>query len=214
MRRRLYYQCLAAVCAAVMGFTVAGCGSDEQPEQDQAAQVETVDPSAAPQQVTWQNYREIALPVSAVSGPKQSSSAAATGFEQSGQGAALAAIQTSVRMSVAPDEQWTEIARSSIAPGPGRDAFMVNRAQVSVDGQGTEEEFRPTIRGYIVDEYSPERAVISVVTEYSDGSLLSTREEVVWREGDWKLVIADPEGGDAAARSIEQLPESMTVLEE
>lgn len=213
MRTRRIAQLVAAGCVAVATATLAGCGSDEPAPEQSAVEAPAVDPAAPPEQVTWQNYREIALPVSAVSGPKQSSTAA-TGFEQSGQGAGLAAIQTSVRMSVAPDEQWTEIARESIAPGPGRDAFMVNRAQVSVDGQGTDEEFRPTIRGYTVDEYSPERAVISVVTEYSDGSLLSTRQEVVWRDGDWKLVIADPEGGSAASRSIEQVPESMTVVEE
>lgn len=204
-----------AAAAAMLVTLVAGCGSDEQSEPGPApeAAAPAVDPAAAPAQVRWQQFQGISLPISQADGPKQSS-VEATGFAHSGQGAVLAAINTSVRIAVAPDAQWAQIVKASVAPGAGRDAFMVNRAQVKIAGGQTQDEFLPTVRGYTLSDYSPERATFEVITQYPDGSWLSTTESVIWRDGDWKLVVPDPNGQGTPAKSISGPPEGMTVLEE
>lgn len=203
----------AAMLAGLAAVSVAACGSDDEQPAGPAAAEQAPDPAAAPEQVTWQKSGPVSLPVSTTSGPKVTTPAP-SGFEQSGPGAGLAAVHAAVRIAVAPDGQWTQVVKAMVAPGPGRDAFMVNRAQLENNGAETNDDMIPVVRGWVMQDYSPERAQVQVITEYSDGSLLGTEETVIWRDGDWKLVIPEPESTENPQTALEQLPENMTVVEE
>lgn len=191
---------------------VAACGSDEAVEPAPPAPAsQAVDPAAPPEQVTWQAYQSIELPSSAVSGPKSASPA--SGYTQSPQGAALAAIQTTVRISTAPDDQWAAQVRSSVAPGDGRDAFMINRAQLSISQGAPQAEARPTVRGYVMRDYNDERATVDIITSYPDDSVLSTTARMLWRDGDWKLVLPSPNEELETQRALATVPNDITALE-
>lgn len=202
----------SALVAATVLFGVAACGSDEPAEPSPPAPTsQAVDPTAPPEQVSWQAYQSIDLPSSAVSGPKSASPA--SGYTQSPQGAALAAIQTTVRISTAPDNQWAAQVRSSVAPGAGRDAFMINRAQLTISPGAPQDEARPTVRGYVMRDYSDQRATVDIITSYSDDSVLSTTARMLWRDGDWKLVLPDPAEQLETQTALEEIPSEMTALE-
>ncbi|WP_155977064.1 hypothetical protein [Nocardia sp. 348MFTsu5.1] len=119
-------------------------------------------------------------------------STAPTGYAHNGPGAALAAISSTIRMSVAGDDQWAQIAGTLAAPGPGRDAWSIDRTRISITtavpaGQA------PTVLGYLITDYSPDRAVIAIVTRQPDQSLTSTTSTVVWTPpGDWRRLLPDP----------------------
>ena len=95
-----------AFAAATLALIVllTGCGSDEPTDTADTITTTTIDPDRAPTEVRWEPYQGITLPIGA-DGPRQTSGGTATGFTQSPQGAALAAINHSVRIGVAPDSQ-------------------------------------------------------------------------------------------------------------
>lgn len=203
---------IVVVLALILAVAYA-CSSDDEPGAATEAAAE-VDLAAPPEQVTWSPYKGIALPVSAVSGPSGQESGAPTGYEQSPQGAALAAIQTTVRISVADDAVWPDLVRVAVAPGAGRDAFSVNRVQVSIQGDA-DPETKPAIRGYRVAEYAPDTAVVEVVTSYPDESIAQTAVDVIYRDDDWKVVLPDPAESDRSAptTALTALPDDMVALE-
>lgn len=201
------------LAATTLALGPTACGSDDPAAPTEPTVTsQAVDPAAPPEQVSWQAYQSIDLPTSAVSGPK-SISPAASGYQHSPQGAALAAIQTTVRISTAPDNQWAAQVRASVAPGTGRDEFMINRAQLSISPGAPQDEARPTLRGYVMRDYSDERTNVDIITSYSDGSLLSTATHMLWRDGDWKLVLPDPADEVEKQTALNEIPSSMTTLE-
>lgn len=203
----------AALAATTLALGLTSCGGDEPAiPAEPTATSQAIDPSAPPEQVSWQAYQSINLPTSTVSGPKISSPAA-SGYQHSPQGAALAAIQTTVRISTAPDNQWAAQVRASVAPGAGRDEFMINRAQLSISPGAPQDEARPTVRGYVMRDYSDERANIDIITSYADGSLLSTATHMLWRDNDWKLVLPGPAYGVETQTALDEMPSAMTTLE-
>lgn len=201
----------ATLATTTLVLASAACGSDDS-DPTEAATPETVDVTAAPEQVTWQTYQSIALPVSAVSGPKATTPAASE-YELTPQGAALAAVNTSVRISTAPDDQWAAQVRASVAPGAGRDDFMVNRAQLSISSGQTQADALPHVRGYVVREYAEPNASVDIITSYSDGSVLSTTAQMLWRDGDWKLVLPNPDEALETQHALETVPDDITALE-
>jgi len=198
------------VLAIVFGFAFA-CSPDAD---DPASAGEGVDLTAPPAEVTWSPYKGIELPVSAVSGPTGQDSGAPTGYEHSPQGAALAAIQTTVRISVADDATWPDLVRVAVAPGPGRDAFSVNRVQLSVQGEA-DAETKPTIRGYRIADYAEDKATVEVVASYPDDSIAETSVSVIRRDDDWKVVLPDPADTERPASTVElaELPPDLVALE-
>lgn len=205
----------AVVALVILVLTVAyACATGGDDTVDGGVSEAAPDLTAAPQRVTWAPYKAIQLPSSAVSGPKGQESGAPTGYEHSPQGAALAAVQTPMRIAVADDATWPELVRVAVAPGPGRDAFSVNRVQLTVQGESNPET-RPRVRGYRITDYSPQAATVEVVTSYIDESLASTRVAVVWRDDDWKVVLPDPNDPQVgpATTALPSLPADLVVME-
>ena len=198
------------VLAIVFGLAFACSAGGGGP----ASQEDGVDLTDPPAEVSWTPYKGIELPVSAVSGPTGQDSGAPIGYEHSPQGAALAAIQTTVRISVADDASWPDLVRVAVAPGAGRDAFSVNRVQLSVQGEA-DPETKPTIRGYRIADYAEDAATVEVVASYPDDSIAGTSVSVIRRDDDWKVVLPDPADTDRDAPTVElaELPDDLVELE-
>lgn len=169
------------------------------------------DLAAAPTNVRWQPFQGVALPHTD-QGPASTADGAATGFEHSPPGAAVAAIVHTVRLSVAPDGQWAQVVNREVVPGPARDEWAINRVQLSITGPAAA-EYAPRVLGYAVTGYTDERSTVDVYTEYSDSSRAVTHTAVEWHDEDWRLKLPDPESTVRPVDAVEQLPDGMVRLE-
>ena len=186
---------LAAAAAATL---IAGCGSDEEnTATDTVTTAAPPDPTTPPAEIEWDRFQSIWLPSAAEGPTRNTGNGAVSGFSHTPQGAALAAIHQTVRMSVARDDQWAVVVHDGIAPGPERDAFAISRAQISVTGIADPAE-APTLGGYVVADYTDARADVSIRTRFCDRSVSITDTTVVWTGEDWKLQL--PATGDTAPR--------------
>ena len=193
---------------------VVGCGDSTDNNAAPSGSIAAVSPTAPPTNVRWITYAGMAIPMAA-EGPKVGdTSAYPTQYSHTGAGAALAAISSTIRMSVAPDQEWAQIAGALAAPGPGRDAWSLERTQISItsavpDGQA------PRVLGYLVDDYTPQQAVISIITSQPDRSLTATTTTMAWSPpGDWRRVLPDPAAPNPAnpVRVLDAVPAQMIPL--
>jgi hypothetical protein len=163
-------------------------------------------PSAAWQDLSWTDFHGIQLPVSASAGPRDTRGGLASGFTDTPRGALIAAINIGVRTAA----QWgpaifgPTITRQVTGPAAAAllqaeaNAYTQRRAAAHVrPGQ-------PAGRGYAVEAayrfavWTPASATVDVVTAGpgSNGTtaLASTRIELIWQRGDWRVLA--PPGGD------------------
>lgn len=169
------------------------------------------DLNAAPSNVRWQPFQGVALP-QADEGPRSTADGAATGFQHSPPGAAVAAIVHTVRLSIAPDGQWSQVVNREVVPGPARDEWAINRVQLSITGPAAA-EYAPRVLGYRVTGYTDERSTVDVYTEYSDASRAVTHTTVEWYGDDWRLRLPDPESTVRPVDAVDQVPPEMVRLE-
>lgn len=188
--------------AAVVAVGVAGCGSDSESSTDSGAG--SVDTTSAPDQVRWETWQGVEVPVSSVDGPRTINGAVAAGYTQTPQGAVLAAAQGLTRLRLAPDDAWPQVANAVAAPGKGRDLYAVSRVQVSITGPVPAGSV-DALRGFRVDEFSPDRAVVELVTEQSDSGLTASTHTLVWSGDDWKVLLPDPDGDSPQPEPVASL---------
>ena len=189
----------AAVAALAITLTLAACGSESDTPRESAAATNT---TAPPANVSWIDWQGARLPVSATDGPSTITGDIATGYSNTPQGAALAAFQGTIRLSLAPDESWAQVANKLAAPGTGRDTYAVNRALVSVTGPapaGT----APIVRGYTFTSYTPARATLKLAVE-QDHKLTAAQQTVVWTGADWRVLLPEP-GTETDAQPLTNL---------
>ncbi|WP_280335704.1 hypothetical protein [Nocardia wallacei] len=199
---------VALVAAWLVGAAIlAGCGGHSR-TRPAIVPVETADVHASPTNLSTTVFQGMALPV-ADQGPHHRDGPAATGFDHTPVGAALAAIHATVRMSVADDGQWTLVGQQMLAPGPGRDAWALARAQLSITAPAAAPV--PKVLGYQVTRYTSEQAVTAIYTLQPDTSLTRNTATVAWQHGDWKLLVPDPPRGPAVA-SLPVLPSDLIAL--
>ncbi len=194
-----------AVVAALL--TVVGCG-----HRDPHPVTPRLDLSVLPTGLRWVEYQGIRIPI-ADQGPHRYSATAATGFADAPVGAALAAIVHTVRMSVAPDGTWAQIAASEIAPGRAADTWAAMRELFSITTPA-ERSTAPTILGYRITDYTPDvRAAVTIYSRYPDHSLSATRTHVVWIDRDWRLELAESVSTTPQVEAITEIPSSTVRLE-
>ncbi|MBF6095014.1 hypothetical protein [Nocardia cyriacigeorgica] len=174
----------AIVAVVVIPVACIGCGTPEPGDTAPGTTVSAV--AVAPTGLRWASYQGIELPY-ADQGPTRTDGPVVSGFEQSPAGAALAAIHATVRISVAPDRDWAVIGHQMLAPGPGRDAWALARAQISITTPIT--DGAPKILGYTLAHYSPETAAIDIYSLHPDNSLTRNHTQLTWQAGDWRLQL-------------------------
>lgn len=200
-RRGLRRPAAGAVGAALL-LAAVGCGGDE----GAGTRLD-----AAPGNVRWEVYQGVSLP-RADQGPKKVADGAATGFDHSPVGAALAAITHTVRLSVAVDSQWGKVAAQELVPGPAKDEWSVNRTQLSITGP-VSREYAPRLLGYRITDYTEQSTRVDVYTEYSDKSRAVNHTTVEWFQNDWRLRLPDPGSTARPVESIDALPSDIVKLE-
>ncbi|MEU8898305.1 hypothetical protein [Nocardia sp. NPDC048505] len=200
-RRRARYRPAAGLLGLAV-FAAVGCGSDTEAAPDL---------NAGPGGVRWQAYHGVQLPRTD-QGPESEADGAATGFAHTPAGAAVAAITHTVRMSVAPDNQWAKVIAKEVVPGPARDEWSVNRVQLSITGPAAP-EYAPRLLGYKITEYTPQRSAVDIYTEYSDASKAVNHTTVEWYLDDWRLRLPDPGSTARPIDAITELPSDLVELE-
>ncbi|WP_150116375.1 hypothetical protein [Williamsia herbipolensis] len=132
------------------------------------------------------------------------------GFDHNGPGAGLAAINATVRMSVAADDQWSDVGNQLLAPGPSRDAWTIERVRVSITAPATDP---PKICGYQMRKYTPQRADVAIIARQKDGSYTSNAASVVWgAEGDWQLQLPVSSSTASTVTAVDGIPPSTIAL--
>lgn len=194
-----------------MLVALSGCGSDDAPAP--SASSSTVPVNAAPSGLAWTSFNGMSIPT-ASQGPHVLDAVAPHGFDRTPPGAALAAINATIRISVAFDDQWPTVVRTTIAPGQTRDAFISNRIQLSTTtpvpaGQA------PKVLAWRVTDYTPTRAAVDIITVLPDQSMTVNHTTVVWTAlGDWGLVLPDQNATTAPVASITAIPGDAVRLKE
>ncbi|WP_410874682.1 hypothetical protein [Nocardia sp. A7] len=182
---------------AVVGVTAAlgACSADNPDDTDPTATAS--DTQTTPTGLRWQPFQGIALPVTD-QGPHRIDAAVASGFDRSPVGAALAATQASVRISVANDGQWPRIGAAMLAAGPRRDAWAVARARISITAPIT--DGGPKLLGYHITRYNPDATDVDLYALHPDNSVTRHHTAVLWQHEDWRLVL--PDTNPAAAPAV------------
>ncbi|KQU28428.1 MULTISPECIES: hypothetical protein [unclassified Rhodococcus (in: high G+C Gram-positive bacteria)] len=187
---------MAAVSVVLIA---AACGSESS---DSAAPAETqVDTASAPADLEWRTVGGVSVPSSPTAGPSTGTGVTRHGYDKSPQGAVLAAINGQTALAVADDRTWPEVVNTVTAPGPGRDAFAVARAAVTVAGT-VPKESAPRFVGFDVTAYEPDAATAAVSvaqTVGEDSQLYSYPVALQWVGGDWRIVLPTSEENIDAA---------------
>ncbi len=161
------------------------CSSD-QPAGQHSATVAAVD--RPPTVLRWVPFNGVDLPVTD-QGPHSLDGAVARGFDHGPASAALAAIHSTVRMSLATDNQWARVGQHMLAPGPGRDHWATLRLQISITSAPTHDI--PTLLGYRITDYTSAAADVEIYSLFPDNSLTCNQAQVIWHDEDWRLLLPE-----------------------
>jgi hypothetical protein len=219
--RRAWLAAAVVIAVAGAGLAVAvtsrggGPGPARRPPVP-AARPAASGPRLPPVSLTglrWSDYHGVRLPSSPAAGPRHTASGLAWGFSDTPLGALLAALDIAVRANAqwGPDVFVPDI-RDQVT-GPDAAALLAS-CQASY-GQASQAAHitggGPLGNAYVTEQafrwvaYTPADATVDLVSAGpgSGGVTVraSTRVEVVWQGGDWR-VVAPPAGdwGNAAAR--------------
>lgn len=195
---------VAVMMLAALLIATGCAGTDTDPTPTGTTTAAPLVPSG----LNWRSWQGIELPV-ALQGPRLIEGAVASDFDRSPAGAALAAIHTTVRMSLAPDGQWPQVGQRMLAPGPGRDKWATARAQVSITGPASDSV--PSILGYILTTYTLTEARVEIYSAYADDSVTRNTATVVWAVDGWRLLLPDAVT-ESPVTAVDSAPADMIPL--
>ncbi|WP_151550181.1 MULTISPECIES: hypothetical protein [Corynebacterium] len=170
-----------AVCAVATALLLGGCaGSDE------GVAASEFDTKVAPASARWSSEatRGIAVP-EADQGPEKVDPVP-HGWDESPQGAVLAAINAQTYMATAGEQTWPEVSRHMLADGQGRDQWVQARSLMDIDGQV---DNPPVFKGFRFSEFSGEKAVVVLAADYPSQGLLGYPVQLDRSSGDWRVVL-------------------------
>ena len=186
------------VLAIALAGTLSACSSDEDVTHETEAKV---DINAAPSNASWDTVHGLKLP-SADQGPEETQPVR-FGYDQSAQGAVLAAMNTQGQLAVADDQTWPEVSRINLAPGKGRDQWAQQRALISVKGNLKKEQ-APRFEGFKVTDFSDDGAVVVLAVDYPDIGLAAYPVQLQYRNDDWRVILPSQED-DVKPKQLENL---------
>ncbi|WP_327100327.1 hypothetical protein OIE68_17055 [Nocardia vinacea] len=175
---------VVALLAFTGALAVAGLLACSGQDANGSAQPSATVTVTAPTGLRWQSFQGVDLPV-ADQGPERIEGPVASGFDRSPVGAALAAIHSTVRMSIGTDSQWPTVGQRMLAEGPGRDTWATARAQISITAPIT--SGAPKVAGYVIAHYTLDATDVDIYTIHPDNSITRNNAHVLWQGGDWRL---------------------------
>lgn len=188
---------------------LAGCGGGEKPQTLSSSSA--VPLNSAPTSLRWTDFQGMSIPAAA-QGPHHTDEVAPHGFDRTPPGAALAAINATIRLSVATDDQWPTVVRTLVAPGTARDAFITARIQLSTTAPVPAGQ-APKVLGWKVVQFSPQRATVDIYSRLPDNSMTVNHSSVVWTAfGDWGLLLPYDAAASSPVSAITSLPSDLVRL--
>jgi hypothetical protein len=151
-------------------------------------------PTTTPPNITWVLVHGDAVPTSPTAGPGKVQGMIASCYAHTPLGALIAASQIGDRLGIASNADAAEILKQQVVPGPGRDHDLAvlasgnNQNDGTVDGQTAAFQFV---------SYSPDTAVINLVSHMNNGTNNTATFTMRWLDGDWKLQLQD-DGTDSS----------------
>jgi hypothetical protein len=142
-------------------------------------------PTKPPTGVSWSLWYGIALPSSPSAGPRNTDG---SGYAHDPTGALVAAVQTVYRTAFGDD--WRSFAQRQIVAGPGRDELI---RQLSTVSNHTDTASVAQVVGFRFTSYTPDTAVLELVTRGKSNRPQSGTNTLRWVDGDWRRVVA-PDG--------------------
>lgn len=147
---------------------------------------------AAPDDVTWQLFQGVALPVSSEHGPSTVDGAVHAGFSRTPTGALLAAAQIGARRLITPDPAGLrQVAEQQLVDGPGKQVHL-GMLDGLVDNEAPLSGYAQYV-GFRQHTWSPDLAVVALATRSSSGHLQVSTDSLRWVDGDWRLDLP-PDG--------------------
>jgi hypothetical protein len=153
--------------------------------------------------VSWQLFSGVALPFSPVAGPHRVQPPVYAGYQRSQTGALIAGVQLGTRYLLTGGQAWRDVVARQVAPGVGRDAYVIARARVQLDDPpGSYGQ----VAGFRILAFSPDVAVLQLVSRFPlTGRLQVTTTTLTWVNGDWQLVLQPDGGSSPTAQAIPDL---------
>jgi len=153
--------------------------------------------------VSWVLFQGVALPEGSPSGPRVVEGPVRAGYTQDAAGALLAAVQISTRMLLTPGDGWRRVVAEQVLPGPGRETFRAQRAQLSAPADAVSAGFGQ-FAGYRFATVTPEVAVVQVVTRFGSQTGAAPVLQVSTLTVRW---AADPAGSAGPDWRLEMQPD-------
>lgn len=134
-------------------------------------------PTGAPPGVSWQRSDGWPYPISETAGPgKRPADGPWSCFARTPTGALIAAATIDPRINAVDD--FDAAVNEQVLAGIGRDALL-SKGQTPASNE-------IDIKGFIVESYTPDDAVISLYLVQQEQNFTCSAE-VAWRDGDWRL---------------------------
>ncbi|MFD5555400.1 hypothetical protein ACFWIA_16370 [Streptomyces sp. NPDC127068] len=163
------------------GGRPTGCRTDDSDQRK---------PTAPPKDLYWKANGTHLVPLSKTAGPLKFDGRVWYCFARTPMGAVLAAHSIADKFGAAG---WREVAERQVLPGPGRDAFITDRAKEE-DDTGSEQPSGVVYAGFTVLSYDQKQATVMVLAGVPENErYASLSVNLRWHEGDWK-VVPDPDG--------------------
>lgn len=142
-------------------------------------------PTSTPPNITWQLVKGDAVPTSPIAGPGKVEGPVARCYAHTPLGALLAVSQIGDRLGVASNKEAAEILKAQAVPGPGvdRNLKLLEGAELgtgTADGQTA---------GFQFASYTPDTAVINMVSRMNNGTFNTATFTMKWLDGDWKIQL-------------------------
>lgn len=150
-------------------------------------------PTSTPKDITWQLIKGDAMPVSPIAGPGKVEGPIARCYAHTPLGALIAASQIGDRIGVASNREAIEILKKQAAPGPGVDRGLQVLTGPEVGDGSTDGQ----TAGFRFASYTPDTAVINLVSRMNNGTFNVATFTMKWLDGDWKIQLQDS-GADSS----------------
>lgn len=183
--------------AAITGALTACGGSSDTDTDKNSATIQTF------------THSGIALPRTKEDGPR-TTDPFPRGYAHTETGAALAAVNTSIVLDTASDDQWGAALAALVQNDDAYRQWALIRQQMTMKPR-TASTATVTIAGWKVATYDDATAKVEVYSTYPDGSHAKLLRTVRWSGQDWKVVLPQDKSG-AVVTAVNDFPEDMVTL--